>query len=378
MSNKCTIYVLGDICPRWGNSEQFDTHEAEQVFHDIVPLISSGDLTIANLEAPLTNKERKLPKNSMNLKAKPTDAELLANAGIQGVALANNHILDYGREGLLDTIDCLKVNNIFSYGAGSMEECAVPVYRNVHGKTIGIMAFAEQEFNCAIDYGVGAQLWDDLDSIKLIRETRRLCDFLIVQYHGGIEEYIYPSPMLQKRCRAIADAGADLVTCQHSHCVGTRELWNGSEILYGQGNTIFGYGLDDNQWNDGLIIKIVLDDEVNIEYIPIEARQDGEYIKQQEKATEFLERFHEESQKILNPDFVHKSWKQFCEMRRDVYLPMLFAQGRILGKLNRMSKGMVTSLLTKKITRRNTMNLLRCDAHLEVVKTILELDYYGK
>lgn len=376
MSDKCIIYILGDICPRWGNSRQFNLETGEAVFHEIKPLICSGDLVIANLESPATNCEEKLPKNSMNLKADPADISVLADAGIHGVALANNHILDYGVEGYNNTVKSLEKYGIFYYGAGNRDTCSRPAFREINGLRIGLIAFAEQEFNCAVDYGFGANLWDDFDGISSIREAKKQCDYLIVQYHGGIEGYIYPSPLLQKKCRAMADAGADLITCQHSHCVGTRESWKNSEILYGQGNCVFGYSERDEQWNRGLIIRVQIDKKVKVEYLPVEACPDGEHLMQTEKASGFMDMFRRESAKIGDPDFIRKNWIRFCEKQKSAYLPMLFAHGRILSKMNRMSRGMVVSLLTSNKARRNTMNLIRCDAHKEIVGTILELDYY--
>lgn len=58
-------------------------------------------------------------------------------------------------------------------------------------------------------------------------------------YHGGKEYYRYSSPNLQKTCRKMTEKGADLVLCQHSHCIGSYEEYNDSTILYGQGNFIF-------------------------------------------------------------------------------------------------------------------------------------------
>ena len=219
--SKNNIYILGDICPRWGNAKHFDTGNEYIVFNNIINLLSDADLVVANLETPATYNGEKLIKNSMNLKTNPSDLLLLKKAGINGVALANNHILDYGVTGLEDTVSSCEKVGLFCYGAGTVENASKPYFIDLNGKKIGLLAFAEHEFNCAIDYGKGANLWDDLDSISAITKAKKECDYLIVQYHGGIEEYIYPSPYLQKKCRAMCDAGADIITCQHSHCIGT-------------------------------------------------------------------------------------------------------------------------------------------------------------
>ena len=352
------VYVLGDICPRWGNSEQFSTGNPYDVFHEIIDLFSEADLVIANLEAPATYSGKQLKKNSMNLRLEPTDIKVLSKAGIHGLALANNHILDYGVEGVTDTIRNIQEEGMFCYGAGTEEAARRPQIVSLDGVRIGLLSFAEQEFNCAKDYGVGANMWDDLESIACIRNTKKMCDYLVIQYHGGIEEYPYPSPRLQKKCRAMAEAGANLVTCQHSHCVGTRERWKNTEILYGQGNSVFGYEVNNDEWNIGVLIKIEISEGIEVSYIPIEASKDGEHLMSKSNTLDYLTKFYKKS-----------------EMLRASYLPMLFSWGRVANKLNRIFKGRIINIFTKEKSRMNAMNLIRCEAHREVLATILEKEF---
>lgn len=370
------IAILGDICPEWGFPEQFETGDAQNVFHDILPRLQAADLVVANLEAPATACIEKMPKNSINLKARPNDVSVLKAAGIDGVALANNHILDYGVDGLRDTVNTLERETLFYYGLSNRDNQTEAHICRINGVRIGLLAFAEREFNCAVDYGNGAALWDDLESPQIITQAKAQCDYLIVQYHGGIEHYIYPSPYLQKKCRAMANAGADFVTCQHSHCIGTHETWHGSEILYGQGNAIFGTNPTAG-WNNGLLAEITIDDTVTVTYIPITAKPDGEYVADPQTAQTILQNFESASAHITDPAFVQEQWTIFCQNHTAEYLPLQFAWGRITNKLNRMTNGRLMTLFTKRLARRNAMNLIRCDAHREVVQTILEKDCYG-
>lgn len=373
--SKKTIYILGDICPRWEESNAFDSGNENSVFNEIINLLSDADFVIANLEAPATSTKNKLKKNSINLRTEVSDLELLKKAGINGLSLANNHILDYGIKGLEDTFKACEKYNLFYYGAGDIFQAAEPFYIQLENKKIGILAFAEHEFNSAVDYGKGANLWDDLSSIATIKKAKENCDYLIVQYHGGIEDYIYPSPYLQKKCRFMCDAGADFVTCQHSHCIGTKETYNNSEILYGQGNTIFGFEENNPLWNQGLIVKITLADIVNITYIPITSSYEGERLLGQDESEEILKKFTENSQNISNAKFIHEKWNEFCESKKNHYLPMLFSWNRLFNKLNRIFTGKPIDFLTTKNARMNSMNLIRCDAHREVLKTILENNF---
>ena len=100
-------------------------------------------------------------------------------------------------------------------------------------------------------------------------------DYLIVLNHGGIEYYKFPSPLLQRKCREMVKCGADFVVCQHSHCIGTAENFLNGTILYGQGNSVFGYKDNSDSWNNGLLVKLTLSDleQKRIEYIPISAKK---------------------------------------------------------------------------------------------------------
>lgn len=371
---KSNIYILGDICPGWNDTQQFATGNMEAVFLGAHELFQSGDLVIGNLECPVTNSSAKIKKTGCNIKCNAKDINVLADLGISALSLANNHILDYGEQGLKDTLDCLNQYKIKHYGAGTIKESQTPYSIELSGKKIQVLSFAEREFNCAVDYSVGANLWDDIDSLNLIRSRKETCDYLIVQYHGGIEFYEYPSPQLQKRCRAMAEAGADFITCQHSHCIGTHEHWGESEILYGQGNTLFGYDAMP-KCNEGLIVHVTFGEKMIIKYIPIIATINGEQFMDNAMAAKCLTEFEERSSQLNNPLFLNEKWKEFCALQKDMYLPMLYARSRVFNKLNRIFKGVLIDMNVRNNSQMATMNLVRCDAHREVVQTLLEQEY---
>lgn len=100
---------------------------------------------------------------------------------------------------------------------------------------------------------------------------KKQCDIAIVLYHGGKEHYRYPSPNLQRICRKIVDKGADLVICQHSHCIGCEEKWNSGVIVYGQGNFLFDNS-NSEFWKTGLLVVLDFDKtmkQTSVSYVPI-------------------------------------------------------------------------------------------------------------
>ncbi len=366
------LIVLGDICPSCGFPK--DGCTPESLFGDLLPLLKNADYTVANLESPATAYDTKLPKNSICLKAKPEDLTVLAASGIDALSLANNHILDYCEQGLRDTLQKTEELRLAVYGAGSIDNAAKLHTVTVGEKRIGFLAFAEEEFNCAQKNRIGANRWDDLSTPEHIRKAKEKCDYLIIQYHGGIEHYRYPSLRLQKKCRVMADCGANFITCQHSHCIGTRENYQGCEILYGQGNTLFGFIAGKDAWNRGLVAEIVFNSHTEVRYLPITATPDGVRLLNPEEAQTLLQQTETASEALCNSDFLEEQWKRFCAKQKDSYLPLAFGWGRCRNKLNCLLHGGLVRLLTSRRTRRTAMNLLRCDAHREVLQTILEQD----
>lgn len=149
-----------------------------------------------------------------------------------------------------------------------MAEARKPYIIELDGLKIGIYACAEHEFSIATENASGANPFDPLESLDHVQGLSDKCDYVIVLYHGGKEHYRYPSPYLQKACRKMAEKGADLVVCQHSHCIGCFEEYEKSTIIYGQGNFIFDHS-ESEFWQTSLLVKIVIDDGPHISYIPI-------------------------------------------------------------------------------------------------------------
>ncbi len=137
-------------------------------------------------------------------------------------------------------MEILNRENIKYAGAGNdLKEASKPFVFEKNGIKIGIYCCAEREFSIATENKAGANPFDPLFSLDHIRLLKKDVDYVIVLYHGGKEHYRFPSPNLQKTCRRIVDSGADLVVCQHSHCIGCYEDWETGKIIYGQGNFLF-------------------------------------------------------------------------------------------------------------------------------------------
>lgn len=222
------IIIGADLVPTKQNLKEFEKGKSIDLIGDeIAKIIRDSDFSCFNLETPLINgNEECIDKWGPCIGAPASTVYGIKALNIDFLTLANNHIMDYGAEGLQSTIEALKTAGIQYSGVGSnLDEARKVFYTFVNGIKIGIYCCAEHEFSIASEHKSGVNPFDpmnSLDDVKSSKEEEK-ADFLIVLYHGGKEHYRYPSPKLQKICHKLIEKGADLVVCQHSHCVGCKE-----------------------------------------------------------------------------------------------------------------------------------------------------------
>ena len=241
-------FVIGaDIVPTDSNMQLFVQRDMKTLIGDeLISILKNAEYRIFNLETPLTDVAQPIIKHGPNLITPTAAVEGFKELGIDLLTIANNHIMDQGECGLFSTIQTLDRAEINYVGAGrNIREACRPFTFRFNGKDIGIYACTEHEFSVADDNRPGANPFDPLWSLDHVEELHKSVDYVIILYHGGKEHYRYPSPMLQKTCHRLVDKGADLVLCQHSHCIGCEEKYRDGTIVYGQGNFIF-----DNDDND--------------------------------------------------------------------------------------------------------------------------------
>jgi len=239
MKTKTNICICGDICPTKDTKHFFENNDVNGLFNNTLPILKNADVLIGNMEFVLTDHGKSAIKTGPILTGKTNYINIFKEVNFTALGIANNHIKDCGTEGVISSLNICKQNGILTVGAGSNEkEAKKPIIIEKNGWKIGLMAFAEHEFNAAYKNEPGANLLDVYNDFDQINELKKQVDYLIILYHGGIEYYEYPSPLLQKKCRKMIDSGADYVTCQHSHLIGTEENYNDGVILYGQGNNL--------------------------------------------------------------------------------------------------------------------------------------------
>ena len=132
---------------------------------------------------------------------------------------------------------------------------------SIKEKLFVIYAVSETVFNIPDEKTAGVNLYDEYLVCKELKELKSRCDYLIVLYHGGAEYFPYPTPWIRRRFHRMADNGADIIIAQHSHCIGTKENYNGAYLLYGQGNFRFVQQDHPNLTNQGLLLEFTFSED---------------------------------------------------------------------------------------------------------------------
>lgn len=371
------LLIGGDIVPTESNRNFFcHPEQGELVDEGVRELLGQADYRVFNLEVPLTGSNKKIAKFGPNLSAEKECVRGLQKIGVDFVTLANNHILDFGEEGLYDTIDVLRNAGIAFAGAGdSINAASAPFFIDLGDCRIGIYCCAEHEFSVAGESTPGANPFDPLESPDHIAAMKRECDYLLVLYHGGKEFYRYPSPGLKKICEKCVEKGADLVICQHSHCIGSMQKYRNGTIVYGQGNFLFDR-VSDEFWDTGLLIGVEIEQgQVNIQYYPV-FKKDGlvKLAKDQERKA-VLEDFYKRSEEIKDTQKLEKLYTAFAESRQSVYYKAFLGKKARSLEL-RIRKRLLGERVLKNrfsdVDRLRLVNFLECEAHRELMIRFLK------
>ena len=313
------LSICGDVCPI-GSNELFIKGETKELFHDVPTAFTDSDRVLINLEAALTDGDTPIFKKGPNIKASPLCVHVLKEIGVTDCGMSNNHIFDYGVQGVQDTIKAVTEAGFNYTGFGvNYEDARKNLIMEKGGISVAIIAVCEHEYNYALEDRMGARGYDPYDTLEDIREAKKAHDYVIVTYHGGKEQCLYPSPRLRKACQAMVKNGADVVLCQHSHCIGCYEEYQGGHILYGQGNFHFTNRQEHPQWQSGLIVQLDISDKVDIDFVPVKVVGCGIELAKGVDRENIMTAFKERSADLQNEKWITE-WDNFCKENREKYI----------------------------------------------------------
>lgn len=213
---------------------------------DIERQIADCDFRCCNFEGPCETAHM-VPINKIgpNIHQKREAVERIKNAGFNIVSLANNHIMDYGSDGLKHTLQEMENNGISCIGAGLFpEDVYKPVVLKDHELTLGILSLAENGFGALTrESGCGYAWFGDERAKQAIKDCLSECDRTIIVCHGGAEKWDYPLPEYRELYKEWIDQGVTAVIGHHPHVPQGWEKYGSGYIFYSLGNFMFNKGM---------------------------------------------------------------------------------------------------------------------------------------
>ncbi|SFI93709.1 poly-gamma-glutamate synthesis protein (capsule biosynthesis protein) [Paenibacillus sp. UNC496MF] len=213
-----------------------------------------SDITAANLETPVTLRGTPAPNKQYVYKASPDALPALIDSGVDLVNLANNHTLDQGEVGLLDTIGYLNKVKLPNVGAGRNDaEAFKPVIKEANGIRVAYLGLTRVvpvgSWKAGPNHPGLAESYDPSRAVAAIKKAKAEADVVVVMVHWGTELADLPNADQKRLGHAYIDAGADLVVGSHPHVLQGFESYKGKWIAYSLGNFVFS-GMPDKRTAD--------------------------------------------------------------------------------------------------------------------------------
>lgn len=276
-AGELNIIFTGDILLDRGVRQVVEHHGAGHLFSEgIDSIFRDAQVVVGNLECPATKIQAPVFKRFI-FRGEPEWLDTLHSHGYTHLNLANNHSIDQGRDGLLDTKRNILATGMIPIGAGeNMNEAVQPVLLAENPRKVWLVAslrLALENYAYLLDKPCVSQEPMDslLERVNRLRRTDSTA-VIIVSLHWGGEHTLQPVPTQRLEAHQLIRAGADMLICHHTHTLQTIEDFQGKKIYYSIGNFIFDQPKPIN--SSACIVRLrIKEDDLVVETIPIEIRQ---------------------------------------------------------------------------------------------------------
>ena len=217
------------------------TYDKEDLLHpDLVKYLSDTDYTVVNVEGCMYKGESSAGKPLVHANP-PECVDFLKKINGNIWALANNHIMDCGREGMASTLRIAEENGVQTVGVGlDLEQAIKPVIIENDGADIGIIAITQEETPEATETTEGTVWWDNTERVaQMIADVKAKCRWCVVIVHAGPEFAQLVPPVVRNIYKQYLDFGADVVVGHHPHVTQNYEKVGDKIIFYSLGNFVF-------------------------------------------------------------------------------------------------------------------------------------------
>ena len=290
---------------------------ADYPFAGVVPLLRRSELVFGNQEGPFAGEAEKTDRN-FSYRVNPKLATALARANVNVVTLANNHLTDCGRTGVLETLAALAAAGVAAVGAAENERTAHrPIIRQAGRWRVGLLGYYWNRRTAATSELPGSAM-DTPDDLRAdIGALRSQVDRVVVEFHWGIPYERQPLPEDREKARLAVDCGADVVVGHHPHVIQPMEVYRGRPIFYSVGNFAFGSG---NSQAEGLMVGFRFEEEeTEVQVYPI-------YVKNRDPRVNY-------QPKVLRGSAGRKTLQRLAEMSEESGRFLTLEEGRAVVRL---------------------------------------------
>lgn len=249
----------------------------------VAALLGDADLAVVNLETAVTERGTPAPKRH-TFRAPTEGLTALSAAGVDVVSIANNHGMDYGVDGLIDTLRATRDARVAVVGGGrSGREAYRPLVRDIHGRRIAVIGATQVlDGNVMASWTAGpdtpglASAKTDHDGLPrllaAVRTAAQAADTVVVMVHWGQEQQTCPLPSQRQLATALRQAGADVIVGGHAHRLVGGGYLGDAVVHYGLGKLVF-YAQDGPATDSGVFtVTIAPDDTMRIAWRPATLR----------------------------------------------------------------------------------------------------------
>ena len=237
--------TFGSTASKWNNGSSFIQTIGENYawpFANLVEFFANDDFTMINLEGPLTESGSAAQK-TFAFRGPLAYTQIMTGSSVEAVTLANNHSMDYGKEGYQSTLSALE-----SAGIGYVEENKTSLYVTESGLTIGL--YADSFDFSASDIKKNVQALQDAGA-----------DIIVCAFHWGTEGSYRPNATMEKMAKTAIDAGADIIYGHHPHVLQRIETYGDGIIYYSLGNCSFGGSTAPKDFDSAIVQQEVIRNE---------------------------------------------------------------------------------------------------------------------
>ena len=323
-SDTFSLVAVGDIM-LGGRARKFiNEFGAKYIFESVRPLFRRAPIGLANLEGPIAREAEKLDRN-YTYRVSPRTTKAMLKAGINVVTLANNHLLDCGREGVSETLKLLGEAGIAAIGAGANKQAAhVPAILQAGDLRVGLLGYYWNRRTSARGPWPGSAMDTPPELLAAdIAELKGKVDRIVATFHWGVPYEREPSATDRAKARFAVDCGADIVIGHHPHILQPFEIYRGRPIFYSIGNLTFGSG---NSRGESLALGVRFEKQQTVvEIFPA-------YVKNRDPRVHY-------QPKILRGAAAERALRMLANISGDSSASLKIENSRGLLELPRMARG---------------------------------------